>query len=615
MTDVHSCHPMPFGTRILDDGRVNFRLWAPGAQRVELCLQGAAPEFRLHMAAEDDGWFGITTELASSGFYYQYLINGTHYVPDPASRYQPWDVHGSSQVVDPSAYRWQDHGWQAGPWEDTVIYELHVGAFSPEGTFAGVKNRLDHLVDLGVTAIQLMPVAEFAGQRNWGYDGVLPFAPDSSYGTPDDLKDLIAAAHGKGLMVFNDVVYNHFGPEGNYLRQYAPNFFTHRFLTPWGDAFNFSGSRWVRQYFIHNALYWLEEYHFDGLRLDAVHAIFDDNSPGILEELAETVRQWPGFDRQVYLMLENDNNAPQYLRHDPAHPRRFFDAQWNDDLHHALHVLLTGETFGYYRDYGQQPMRHLGRCLTEGFAYQGEKSAYRQGRPRGKPSSDLPPTAFISFLQNHDMVGNRPLGERITDLSIPEAVRAATALLLLAPFPPLLFMGQEWACSSPFPYFVDFPEELAEQVAAGRRREFSGFPAFADDEVLSQMPLPGAPQTFQSAKLFWEEIELPHHRHWLEFHRELLRIRKREIIPRIGNLGGGQAGFRLLGDRAIHVRWRLNDGSVLLLNANLGREPISLDHPPEGQILYASAGDLQDEFRLGRLSPWSVLIYLEEPQS
>jgi 1,4-alpha-glucan branching enzyme/maltooligosyltrehalose trehalohydrolase len=578
-----------------------------------LCLQGAAPEFRLHMAAEDDGWFGITTELAGSDFYYQYLINGTHYVPDPASRYQPWDVHGSSQVVDPSAYRWQDRDWQPGPWEEAVIYELHVGTFSPEGTFAGVKNRLDYLADLGVTAIQLMPVAEFAGQRNWGYDGVLPFAPDSSYGTPDDLKNLIAAAHGKGLMVFNDVVYNHFGPEGNYLRQYAPNFFTHRFITPWGDAFNFSGSRWVRQYFIHNALYWLEEYHFDGLRLDAAHAIFDDNSPDILEELAETVRQWPGYDRRVYLMLENDHNVPQYLRPDPAHSQRFFDAQWNDDLHHALHVLLTGETFGYYRDYRQQPMRHLGRCLSEGFAYQGEKSSYRQGRPRGKPSSDLPPTSFISFLQNHDMVGNRPLGERITELSIPEAVRAATALLLLAPFPPLLFMGQEWACSSPFPYFVDFPEELARQVAEGRLREFSGFPAFADAEVLSRMPLPDAPQTFQSAKLFWEEIELPHHRHWLEFHRELLRIRKREIIPRMRGIGGGQAGFRLLGDRAIHVRWRLNDGSVLLLNANLGREPVYLDHPPEGQILYDSADDPAQEFRLGRLHPWTVLIYLEGP--
>jgi maltooligosyltrehalose trehalohydrolase len=613
MNDIHSFHPMPFGSRILDDGRVNFRLWAPGADQVELCLQGAAPEFRLHMAAEDEGWFGITTELATSGFYYQYLINGKDYVPDPASRYQPRDVHGSSQVIDPHAFRWQDTGWQGRPWEEAVFYELHVGTFSEEGTFAGVKKRLDYLADLGVTALQLMPVADFAGQRNWGYDGVLPFAPDSSYGTPDELKDLIATAHNKGLMVFNDVVYNHFGPEGNYLGNYAPDFFTHRLLTPWGEAINFSHSRWVRQYFIHNALYWLEEYHFDGLRIDAVHALFDDASPDIIQELAEAVRQWPTLERAIYLILENDNNAAHYLRRDPAHPHRFFDAQWNDDLHHAMHVLLTGETFGYYWDFRQQPMRHLGRCLTEGFAYQGERSPYREGRPRGRPSSDLPPTSFISFLQNHDLVGNRPLGERITELSIPEAVRAATAIILLAPSPPLLFMGQEWACTCPFPYFVDFPEELTQQVLLGRRREFSHVPLFADAYVLDQMPLPGDPKTFESAKLFWEEIDLPHHRHWLEFHRELLSIRKREITPRLYGIDGGQASFRLLGERAIQVRWRLNDGSVLLLNANLGREPARLDHPGEGKVVYASADDLQQELQLGHLGPWSVLFYLEEP--
>ncbi|MGZ5030182.1 MAG: malto-oligosyltrehalose trehalohydrolase, partial [Methylobacter sp.] len=417
---------MPFGTHLRDDGKVTFKLWAPGADKVELSLQGKAPEITLLMTPEADGWYGITTELAGIGFYYQYLINGNYYVPDPASRYQPLDVHGSSQVIDPEAWQWQDKDWKGRPWEETVFYELHVGTFSEEGTFAGVKKRLDYLVDLGVTAVQLMAIADFPGQRNWGYDGVLPFAPDSSYGTPDDLKDLIDTAHAKGLMVFNDVVYSHFGPEGNYLNLYAPAFFTNQFHTPWGDAINFE-PHWVRWFFIHNALYWLEEYHFDGLRFDAIHAIFDDSSPDILEELAEAVWRGPGYDRPVYLVLENDNNAACYLRHDSSLPNRYFNAQWNDDCHHVLHVLLTDETTGYYQDFAQQPLDHLGRCLTEGFAYQGELSAFQNCKQRGEPCSDLPLTAFISFLQNHDQVGNRVLGERISRLCSPEALRAGTA--------------------------------------------------------------------------------------------------------------------------------------------------------------------------------------------
>jgi maltooligosyltrehalose trehalohydrolase len=610
MSTIRRYYPMPFGTHLRDDGKVTFKLWAPGADKVELSLQGNAPEIRLLMTPEADGWYGITTELAGIGFYYQYLINGNYYVPDPASRYQPLDVHGSSQVIDPEAWQWQDKDWKGRPWEEAVFYELHVGTFSDEGTFAGVKKHLDYLVDLGVTAIQLMAIADFPGQRNWGYDGVLPFAPDSSYGTPDDLKDLIDAAHAKGLMVFNDVVYSHFGPEGNYLNLYAPAFFTNRFHTPWGDAINFQ-PHWVRWFFIHNALYWLEEYHFDGLRFDAIHAIFDDSSPDFLEELAEAVRLGPGYDRPVYLVLENDNNAARYLRQDSSLPNRYFNAQWNDDCHHVLHVLLTDETTGYYQDFAQQPLDHLGRCLTEGFAYQGELSAFQNCKQRGEPCSDLPLTAFISFLQNHDQVGNRVLGERISRLCSPEALRAGTAILLLSPSLPLLFMGQEWACSLPFIYFVDFPDDLGDQVNLGRLKDVIKTSEFNSVEELPKVPLPNAAETFQASKLAWAELGREPHQQWLGYHKELLRIRRDSITPRIKGLVAGQAHYQLLNDRALAVQWQLNDASTLTLVANMGKEPARIDYACSGDVLFASDSEVDKYLRTGDLGPWAVVFYLQ----
>lgn len=607
-------HSMPFGAELMEDGRVRFRLWAPGAGKVELSLQGLAPEARLLMAQEDDGWFGIVTEFAASGFYYQYLIDETHYLPDPASRYQPQDVYGSSQVVDPKSWHWTDGDWQGRPWEDAVFYELHVGSFSEEGTFSGVKKKLDYLVDLGVTALQLMPLAEFPGRRNWGYDGVQPFAPDCSYGTPDELKDLIASAHSKGLMVFNDVVYNHFGPEGNYLHHYAPAFFDERFHTPWGNAINFSGrdNHWVRRFFIENALFWLEEYHFDGLRFDAVHAIFDPSEPDILQELAQAVREGPGKRRHIHLVLENDHNAARYLRTDRDLPFQYYDAQWNDDFHHSLHLLLTGEDSGYYRDYSEQPVKHLARSLAEGFAYQGESSTYRAGRKRGESSRDVPPTAFVNFLQNHDQVGNRAYGERISELCSPEALRAATALLLLQPSPPMLFMGQEWASSSPFPYFVDFPADLAEKVTQGRLNDLAKYLPHGKS-IIDDIPLPNAPETFDAARLNWREIDDLPHREWLEFHRELLSIRRWHIHPRLGGIEGGKASYRLLTDRALQVQWSFADASTLTLLANLGG-PTTVTMPADrpGVVLFAS-----DEAALqqGRLSPWSVIFLLQEQNS
>ena len=475
---VRRFHPMPFGAEVLPDGRVRFRLWAPGARRVDLCLVDRNPEVIIPMAPEADGWLQAISDLATRHTPYLFRIDGKHRVPDPASRFQLEDVHGPSLVIDSSAYEWSDDDWRGRPWESAVFYELHVGTFTPEGTFQTAKRRLDHLRRLGVTAIQLMPVAEFPGRRNWGYDGALKFAVESAYGSPDDLKDFVQAAHGLGLMVFLDVVYNHFGPEGNYLHLYAPAFFNRESRTPWGDAMNFDGedSYWVRQFFIHNALYWLEEYHLDGLRLDAVHAIQDRSRPNIVNEIADAVRQSIGKNGTVHLVLENDDNASSYLERDECGRARRYQAQWNDDIHHTLHLLLTGESTGYYQDYADRPIEHLGRCLSEGFAFQGECSPYRDGRRRGEPSHHLPPTTFVNFLQNHDQVGNRAFGERITELATAESVRAAMAILLLAPSPPLLFMGQEWGSRRPFAFFCDLEPDWRCRWPKGAAGNLQGSP-------------------------------------------------------------------------------------------------------------------------------------------
>jgi maltooligosyltrehalose trehalohydrolase len=593
-------HAMPFGATVTADG-VRFALWAPGAKSVGLCLEDR--DAAINMPRRPDGWYQAQVSEARIGTRYRYLIDGKTKVPDPASRFQPDDVHGASEVIDPS-FDWRDQDWKGRPWEEVVLYELHVGTFTPAGTFAAIEERLDYLVDLGVTAIELMPVADFPGTRNWGYDGVLPFAPDSAYGRPEDLKNLVQRAHAKGLMVFLDVVYNHFGPDGNYLHVYAPSFFTDRHQTPWGAAINFDGieSANVRQFFIHNALYWLEEYHFDGLRFDAVHAICDDSEPDILQELAQAVVNGPGRKRHVHLVLENDHNAAHYLKRDEAGRTLAYDAQWNDDIHHVLHVLTTAETGGYYEDYAQEPVRQLGRCLTEGFAYQGETSAFRNQAPRGESTRDLPVTAFVSFLQNHDQVGNRAFGERITALAPATAVRAATAILLLAPSPPLLFMGQEWGASEPFLFFCDFAADLAKAVRDGRRREFARFPQFSDPAARERIPDPNAIATYEAGILDWSERERETHAAWFAFHRQLLHIRQREITPRIVGMRADRATANLIDDRAVQVQWTLSDGSRLSLLANMGDSVVARLKIPPGRILFQLAANSN-----GALAPWSVV--------
>jgi malto-oligosyltrehalose trehalohydrolase len=442
---------------------------------------------------------------------------------------------------------------------------------------------------------------------------VFPFAPDSCYGTPDELKNLVQGAHARGLMVFLDVVYNHFGPEGNYLHLYAPSFFTGRHHTPWGDAINYDGpdSHHVRDFFIHNALYWLEEYHFDGLRFDAVHAIVDDSRPDILQDIAHAVATGPGASRPVHLVLENDHNAAHYLERDFAQRPCAYVAQWNDDIHHVLHVLTTNEAGGYYEDYADAPLRRLGRCLTEGFAYQGDPSRYRHGAPRGEISRHLPATAFVSFLQNHDQIGNRAMGERLTDLAPEAAVRAATAILLLAPSPPLLFMGQEWGASQPFLFFCDFGPELAAAVTQGRRQEFARFPEFSDEAAQSRIPDPNDIKTFQRTCLNLDGARMESATAWRCFHHELLHLRAREIVPRLRRLAAGGSGFDLLGERALRAYWRLDDGASLTLLTNMSDTPVSGVPTPPGRLLYATPAPMPGGFD-GVLPGWSALWFLEE---
>ncbi|HEX5391947.1 MAG TPA: malto-oligosyltrehalose trehalohydrolase [Rhodocyclaceae bacterium] len=611
-------HPLPFGAEIQPAGGVRFRLWAPSADKVELCIQSiqsadtASADYP--MAAHSRGWHECTVPEAKAGTRYRFRINGELLVPDPASRFNPDDVHGSSEVIDPSAFDWQDADWRGRLWEHAVIYELHLGCFTPEGTLKAAEQKLPYLAELGITAVELMPVADFSGRRNWGYDGALPFAPDSRYGRPEDLKRFVQAAHGLGLMVLLDVVYNHFGPDGNYLHAYAAPFFIDhpsQLSTPWGAAIDFSCEK-VRDFTLHNALYWLEEYHVDGLRLDAVHAIHDDSPLHVVKELAVVIHA--AFrDRQVHLILENDNNQSRFLDREESGKPHYATAQWNDDIHHVMHVLLTGETDGYYRDYARHAAERLGRCLTEGFDYQGEPSPYRHKATRGEPSAHLPSAAFIAFLQNHDQIGNRAFGERIGQLAAPRALEAAHAVLLLSPQVPLLFMGEEFAAAQPFLYFCDYTEQapdLAASITAGRREGFARFTRFADPVLRDHIPDPNAEFTFRASKLDWSVLNQPNHARALAHHRHLLQIRHDRLVPRLAGTRG--TGYAVHGPHALGATWRLGDGSSLYLAANLGAEDVSNVPMVRAELIYRSEHLRDEDLRQGRLSAWSVAWWVQE---
>jgi maltooligosyltrehalose trehalohydrolase len=543
-----------FGPLIPGDG-VTFRLWAPAAKQVRLVTNRT-----LDMQPREGGWFELHVPGARAGTHYKFNIDGELDIPDPASHFQPEDVHGPSEVVD-HTYDWQCIDWRGRPWDDAVFSEVHVGTYTPEGTFRAIVDRLDHLVETGITALELMPLSDFPGRWNWGYDGVLHYAPDSVYGRPEDLKALVDAAHRRGLMVFLDVVYNHFGPEGNYLHRTSPGFFTQA-QTPWGVAIDYESPE-VRAYTIENVLHWLEHYRFDGLRFDAVHAIVTRGDPEILADISKAVGAFAReTGRLIHLVLENDENRASILDPREEPPAGHFRAQWNDDYHHAWHVFLTDEDAGYYRDYGDAAA-HLVRAMKDGFAYQGEQSPHRGDEPRGEPSAHLPPGAFVNFLQNHDQIGNRPRGNRLTTLAKPERVAAALSVLLLQPSPPLLYMGEEWGAEEPFPFFCDFQGDLADAVRQGRKREFAEAYAKHGDEGI---PDPLAQSTRDSAVLEWDARSSSPHAERLALTRALLKVRRDFVAPLAAEMSSDSDAR--MEDGVLTATWRAG-GKALHLVANL----------------------------------------------
>jgi malto-oligosyltrehalose trehalohydrolase len=580
-----------FGARLTADG-ASFRLWAPAAKRVDLLLDNSQA-----MRRGENGWFSADVSGIKAGARYKFRIDDEIDVPDPASAFQPDDVSGPSEVIDHASYRWRASNWRGRPWHETVLIEAHVGTFTREGTYRAMIDRLDHLVAMGITALELMPLADFAGSRNWGYDGALWYAPDSAYGRPDELKTLIDEAHLRGLMVFLDVVYNHFGPEGNYLGRYAPSFFTEA-QTLWGSAIDYRVEE-VRAFAIENALYWLRDYRFDGLRLDAVHAIAEPGEVAMLRDLSVAAGELAiETGRHIHLVLENDDNRASALDAGQDPPRGKYRAQWNDDYHHAWHVFLTRESQGYYRDYQHSPLRDLARALGSGFVYQGEASAHRDGQLRGEPSHKLAPTAFVNFLQNHDQIGNRPLGDRLESVADPKAIEAALAITLLAPMIPMLFMGEEWGAKAPFPFFCDFKGELAEAVRNGRHKEY----AWAYAKYGHEVPDPLAPSTFQSAILDWEARNDAVAQKRLTLVRDLLATRRREIVPRLAGAAFGEA--RAADNGLLTASWRMGDGVMLQLTANLSNNEIAQKQDKAtGTTIWGESGDV--------IQRWSVFWRLD----
>lgn len=562
-------HTMPFGAT-LDAGLAQFRLWAPAAGKVELLIHEASGQRALPAISQARGWFSTECSDVAAGCRYQWRIDGAMVVPDPASRSNPQGPHGPSVLIDPLAFEWnpQDDAWTGRPWHEAVFYQVHIGSFTRAGSYAAAAAELPRLADMGITAIQLMPLADFPGRFGWGYDGVLPFAPYHGYGTPDDLKALVQAAHRLGLMVFGDVVYNHFGPDGNYLSTYAPHFFSSRHRTAWGAAINYDGddADIVRDFVVHNALYWLQEYRFDGLRLDAVHAMRDDSRPDILQELSQRVRA-ACTGRQVHLVLENDSNDARRLG--PPGMPGLYEGQWNGDVHHCLHVLLTGEQDGYYAEY-DQPLAQLGQALAHGFAREGGPHNVEGAPPRRAAQGQAPLLGMLNFLQNHDQIGNRAFGERLSALTDPAALELASAIVLLAPSIPLLFMGEPEGSDAPFLYFADWSGSLREAVREGRRREFAHFERYAQPARDNRLPDPCSSETFARCHL---PVTSPAAQRG-SLQAELLRLRAQELWPALPRLLDGGHDARQ-SRTVLQVAWRFGawDGQAsarrLIMQANL----------------------------------------------
>jgi maltooligosyltrehalose trehalohydrolase len=569
----------------LENGNSRFRVWAPNAERVEVELDGR----RAALEPAKNGYFEGVVEGAGPGTRYAYRLDGGNARPDPASRYQPESVHGPSQIVD-RRFGWTDEGWRGLPLDEHILYELHAGTFTREGTFDAIIPELDRLVDLGITAIELMPVAQFPGTRNWGYDGVLPFAVQNSYGGPEGLKRLVDACHARGLAVVLDVVYNHLGPEGNYLSEFGP-YFTERYKTPWGLALNYDGphSDPVRGYFIENALHWIAEYHFDGLRLDAVHAIADASERPFLQELGTEVKVLAErLGRRVHIFPESDINTLFFLR-PPERGGCGFDAQWTDDFHHSLHTLLTGERDGYYQDFGS--LAQMAKSMAGGFVYTGQYSPYRRRR-HGVPADEMEACHHVVCIQNHDQTGNRMNGERIASLVDFESLKLAAGAVLLSPFVPLLFMGEEHGETASFLYFVSHSDPgLIESVREGRREEFSAF------GWQGEPPDPQSEETFERSRPRARDGEL------YAFYKELIQCRK--SVPALRNLSKTGQEVTLFEDQGVIVARRWSGESEVVIAFNFAEEESAVPIPDGDWRKLLASGHAEvggEGLRMGRRS-------------
>jgi len=581
---------MPFGCELTEAG-ARFRLFAPAVQQVQLDVDGS----RLTpMRPCGNGWFEHTAAAAGPGARYQFVLPDGVRIADPASRYQPEDVCGPSEVIDPCAYRWTDAAWAGRPWSEAVLYELHVGTFSPAGTFQGAIEKLEHLQRLGVTGIELMALAEFPGRRNWGYDGVLLYAPDSAYGRPEDLKALVDAAHARGIMVLFDVVYNHLGREGNMLPRYWPQFLSPLHDTPWGKPPNFDGegAGEVREFILHNALYWIEEFHVDGLRIDASHDLRDASHRHILDELAERLHTAAG-GREIHLILEDERNAATRLIRDIAGRPSLCSAQWNHDM---AHLRELGDETETARQGGVQKLTEtIARMVAEGYGGRTE-----QDQRGSQDDCRVPPTAYISFLQTHDLVGNQLAGERAYAKAPLRINRALSAIYLLAPQIPMLFMGDEWGASTPFQFFGEFSGEMAEEIRNGRW-EFVKRELHLEEADRERMPDPTDPEAFRVSHLNWDELAQPGHAEWLEWYRRILTVRREQIVPLLRNLCERCGEYELRGPGAFTARWTLDQNARLTLDANL-RDSTNEFAAPEGAVLWLE-GEQQTPVRL---APWAV---------
>jgi maltooligosyltrehalose trehalohydrolase len=570
-----------------------FRVWAPETSNAEVVLYGTT-ERTFPLDRYHDGTWGTLVPEVKPGDRYKYRVDAGDF-PDPASRFQPQGVHGPSEVVDFASFGWSDSQWPGVEHKDLVLYEVHVGTFSPEGTFDGVVRQIPHLLELGVTAIELMPVADFPGERNWGYDGVALFAPARCYGRSDDLRRLVNECHDVGIAVFLDVVYNHLGPEGNYLPTFSPYYFSDQ-KTPWGESLNFDGeqSSLVRRFFIENALHWVHEYHFDGLRLDATHAIIDQSEVQFVAELVGRVRE-SVHGRRIFVIAEDHRNL-DYMVRPEGEGGWGLDGVWADDFHHEVRVALAGDNEGYYRDF-EGSMPNLADALNHGWRYRGQFSQHLN-EPRGTDPTGIPPRRFVFCLQNHDQIGNRAMGERLHHQIDLAAFRAASVLTLCAPATPLLFMGQEWAATTPFLYFTDHPEELGRLVTAGRRREFRHFRQFSDEEARRQIPDPQNTSTFQASRLCWDELPREPHRSVFRLYQALLAVRKTERALQYAEIGSFKA-------------WALSDTTLLLRNdADVGPSVLALI-----QMHHSADVDLADHPSLEALDATrcQLILTTEDP--